>query len=152
MQEVEKVVAECVPVLLQDAFCPVVHVTRKVSDPKGMYFIGPRLQVVFVVLVLVVKLLQHREVRSLWEGEGGGEGRREKEGGGRRETKERRRKGEGRKGKEREKGGEREGMVEKEGGAESRQNEEKESIIVEVASGHADEEWVYLGEAALLVD
>ena len=80
MQEVKKVIAECVPVFLQDAFCLVVHITRKVSDPKGMPLVRPRFQVVFVVLVLVVKLLQHREVCSLWEGRERGGGRKKEEG------------------------------------------------------------------------
>ena len=54
MQEVEKVIAERVSVLLQDTLRLVVHITCKVSDPKGVYLIRPWLQVVAVVLVLVV--------------------------------------------------------------------------------------------------
>ena len=54
MQEVKKVIAECVSVLLQDTLRLVVHITCKVGNPKGMYLVGPWLQVVWVVLVLVV--------------------------------------------------------------------------------------------------
>lgn len=68
MQEVKKVIAECVSVLLEDTLGLVVHVAGKVANAKGMDLIRPRLQIVDIALVLVVQLLQHREVCALGKG------------------------------------------------------------------------------------
>ena len=58
-KKIKQVIAEGVPVLLQESLCTVVHHTSKVHNPKSLGLAGLGLDVAFISSVYLMQLLQH---------------------------------------------------------------------------------------------